>query len=105
MSWEEYFNGTTISDFSGHDIQELLKTDVFSETEKLFINLLLEGNDPVEIAKITGYGNRHVHKSLEKIRGRLKGIKETEFVVPKKWGRIGPYKNSKTTISEEPDRP
>lgn len=69
-----------------------MKTDVFSETEKLFINLLMEGNEPVEIAKLTGYGTRHVHKSLEKIQGRLEKISETDYTVPKKWGRIGPYK-------------
>lgn len=94
VPWDKFFKdkrGINLS-FADYDIKELLKKDVFTETEKTLIELYLEGFDYIEIAKKLGYTARHVHKTFQKLENRFKNEKETFYKPKIKWGRIGAYK-------------
>lgn len=72
VSWEDFFKDTAKKEenFMRSDLYRILCSGILSENESLFIKLLSEGKEPVEIAKITGYGTRWVHQTIE--RAKLK---------------------------------
>ena len=96
ISWEEYFKNEGIrSVFYNFDLNELIKNECFTETEIIIINYFIKGYDPVEIAKVLGYGSRHVHMTLQRLKDRFLNCSEVDFKVKRKYGRVGPYKKKK----------
>ncbi len=75
---------------SFYDLQVLIAAGKFTETEKYFIEFILKGHDASEIAKLTGYGERHVHSVIRNLQGKLNEVNEVSFKPKEKWGRVGP---------------
>lgn len=95
QEWQASFEADK---FCNSDLDALIGSPIFTETQKMVLGFLIQGYDYKEIAELTSYGYRHIHQVATSLNCCLLGKKETDFVFPKKWGRIGSAKERKINL-------